>query len=141
MFVNVGGVSPPCYSELLSPATVFSEAFVSPNGAWNILNMIRNSNKMNNKRPKPARAFNKALNENTEPHRHLIKANIWRCQWQMPDSAEADEWALSYLGLSSITQLGLLLLRRQAAPFPGHNPAWRELGMIACPLTSLSHAS
>lgn len=71
---------------------------------------------MNNKRPQPARAFYEALNENTEPHRHLIKANIWRCQWQMPNYAEADEWARSYLGLGSLTQLGLLLLRRQASP-------------------------
>jgi hypothetical protein len=51
MFVNVHGrVSPPHYSELPPPETVFSESFVSPNGAWNILHMIRNSNKMNNKR-------------------------------------------------------------------------------------------
>lgn len=104
-------VSPPRYGELPPPETVFSESFVSPNGAWNILHMIRNSNKMNNKHPQLARAFYKALNENTEPHRHLIQANIWRCQWQMPNYAEADEWAQSYLGLVSISQLGLLLLQ------------------------------
>lgn len=50
-------VSPPRYGELPPPETVFSESFVSPNGAWNILHMIKNSNKMNNKRPQPARAF------------------------------------------------------------------------------------
>ena len=95
MFVNVGGhVS----SMLPPPETVFSEAFVSPNGAWNILNMIRNSNKMNNTRSQPARAFDEALNENTEPHQRVIKANIWKCQRQMSDPAEADEWAPSSVG-------------------------------------------
>lgn len=93
-------VSPPRYGELPPPETVFSEAFVSPNGAWNILNMIRNSNKMNNTRFQPARAFDEALNENTEPHQRVIKANIWKCQRQMSDPAEADEWAPSSVGLS-----------------------------------------
>lgn len=124
-------VSPPRYSELPPPETVFSESFVSPNGAWNILHMIRNSNKMNNKRPQPARAFYEALNENTEPHQRLIQANIWRCQWQMPNYAEADEWARSYLGLVSISQLGLLLPWRQASPCPGHSPV-RERAGRAC---------
>ena len=93
-------VSPPRFGELPPPETVFSEAFVSPNGAWNILNMIRNSNKMNNTRSQPARAFDEALNENTEPHPRVIKANIWKCQQQMSDPAEADEWAASSMGLS-----------------------------------------
>lgn len=60
--------SPPRSGEFPPPGTVFSQSFVSPNGAWNILHMIRNSNKMNNKHPQPARAFYEALNENTEPH-------------------------------------------------------------------------
>lgn len=93
-------VSPPCYGELPPPETVFSEAFVSPNGAWNILNMIRNSNKMNNTCSQPARAFDEALNENTEPHQRVIKANIWKCQRQMSNPAEADEWAASSVGIS-----------------------------------------
>lgn len=86
---------------------------------------------MNNKRPQPARAFYEALNENTELHRRLIKANIWRCQWQMPNYAEADEWAQSYLGISSITQLGPLLLRRQPSPSHCTMLAWRGLGTLA----------
>lgn len=126
-------VSLPRYGELPPPETVFSESFVSPNAAWNILHMIRNSNKMNNKRPQPARAFYEALNENTEPHQRLIKANIWRCQWQMPNYAEADEWARSYLRLGSITQLGLLLLRWQASPLPSAQP-WPGEGW-ECSLT------
>lgn len=83
---------------------------------------------MNNKRPQPASAFYEAFNENTEPHQGLTKANIWRCQWQMPDYVEADEWAWSYLRLSGITQLGLLLLWRQASPFPGHNAGLERVG-------------
>ena len=136
MFVNVHvAVSPPRFGELPPPETVFSESFVSPNGAWNILHMIKNSNKMNNKHPQPARALYEALSENTEPHQHLIQANIWRCQWQMPKCAEADEWAQSYLGLVSNSQLGLLLLWRQASPFPGHRPGRKRAGK-ACSSTS-----
>lgn len=55
---------------------------------------------MNNKRSQPARAFDEALNENTELHQRVIKANIWKCQWQMSDPAEADEWAPSLWGLA-----------------------------------------
>lgn len=50
-------VSPPHYSELPPPETVFLESFVSPNDAWNILHMIRNSNKMNNKYPNQLELF------------------------------------------------------------------------------------
>lgn len=135
MFVNFSG--PVSYTlgwASAPPPKLFSESFVSPNGAWNILHMMRNSNKMNNKHPQPARAFYDALNENTEPHRRLIKANIWRCQWQMPNYAEADEWARSYLGRSSITQLGPLLLRRQAFPSQLTMPVWWGLGMLTHPL-------
>lgn len=84
-------VSPPHYSELPPPETVFLESFVSPNGAWNILHMIRNSNKMNNKYPNQLELFTR-LNENPEAHPCLIKANIWRCQWQMPNYAEPGTW-------------------------------------------------
>lgn len=137
MFVNFSGRVSSTLGWASAPETVYSESFVSPNGAWNILHMIRNSNKMNNKHPQPARAFYEALNENTEPHRHLIKANIWRCQWQMPNYAEADEWARSYLGLSSIIQLGPLLLRRQASPLPVHHAGLEGAGN-ACPSISPS---
>lgn len=127
MFVNVHvAVFPPRFGKLPPPETVFSESFVSPNGAWNILHMIRNSNKMNNKHPQPARAFYESLSENAEPHQHLIQANIWGCQWQMPNDAEADEWARSYLGLVSLSQLGLLPPWRRASPFPA--PSWQGEG-------------
>lgn len=99
---------------------------MSPNGAWNILHMIRNSNKMNNKRPQPARAFYEALNENTEPHQRLIKANIWRCQWQMPNYAEADEWAWSSLGSAASLSWARCYLGNRLPP-PGA-PCWSAGG-------------
>lgn len=84
---------------------------MSPNGAWNILHMIRNSNKMNNKHPQPARAFYDALNENTEPHRRLIKATSGDASGRCPimlrlmnghgviwGTAASLSWARCYLG-------------------------------------------
>lgn len=48
-FVNVCGLIWSTLRCVLPPSgPVFSETFVSPNGPWNILHMIRDSNKMNN---------------------------------------------------------------------------------------------